>query len=197
VNLHAFPGILYGLASDIFDRRTVIAVSLFIGGGFCFAIVLVPVPGFGALSGLTIVYDGITYAIYPIAVSHTNNYLDPTDLVNARAGLIMAMAIGAVLGPLFTSLIMEWVGPNGLFVFSVGTCLVLGGFGLFRMECRAARSMEEQGPHVLVSRTEVVSAELDPRAGLGDVEGGPVHAELNWDRLEIALFRLLRTRSIR
>ena len=56
--------------------------------------------------------------------------------------------------------------------------------------------MEEQGPYVLVSHTSASSAELDPRAELGDLEDGPVRAELNCRRWETALFRLPPTRNI-
>jgi MFS family permease len=157
-----------GRASDLFDRRTVIALSLFAGGAVCFAIVAAPELGFWSLAGMTILYGGIIYALYPLAVSHANDYLDPADLVAASAGLIMAMAVGAALGPLATAVFMETIGPAGLYIFSGGTCVALGGFAVYRMTRRAATSMEDQGPYVLVSRTTAASAELDPRA---DLEG--------------------------
>lgn len=157
-----------GRASDFFDRRTVIALTLFAGGGVCFAITLGSDLGFWPLAGMTILYGGIVYALYPLAVSHANDFLDPADLVAASAGLIMAMAVGAALGPLATAVLMEAVGPDGLYMFSGGICLSLGGFAVFRMTRRAAVSNEEQGPYVLLSRTTAASAELDPRA---DLEG--------------------------
>jgi MFS family permease len=155
-----------GRASDVFDRRTVITVSLFVGGAFCFAIVLAPELGFWSLAGLTIIYGGITYAIYPLAVAHANDYLDPKDLVAASAGLIMAMAVGAALGPLGTAMVMETMGPEGLYLSSGGICVALGGFAVYRMIRRSAPAMEDQGPYVLLSRTTPASVELDPRAEL-------------------------------
>jgi MFS family permease len=159
-----------GRASDVFDRRTVIAVTLFAGGGVCFAIALAPALGFWSLAGMTVLYGGIVYALYPLAVSHANDFLDPADLVAASAGLIMAMAVGAALGPLATAVVMETAGPDGIYTFSGGICLSLGAFAVFRMTRRAAVSNEEQGPYVLLSRTTAASAELDPRADL-DGEG--------------------------
>jgi MFS family permease len=157
-----------GRASDVFDRRTVIALALFGGAGVCFAIVLGPTLGFWPLAGMTILYGGIVYALYPLAVSHANDFLDPADLVAASAGLIMAMAVGAALGPLATAVVMDAFGPDGLYIFSGGTCLSLGCFAVFRMTRRAAVSNEDQGSYVLLSRTTAASAELDPRA---DLEG--------------------------
>jgi len=164
-----------GRASDLFDRRTVIALTLFAGGGVCFAIALVPDLGFWALAGMTILYGGIVYALYPLAVSHANDYLDPADLVAASAGLIMAMAVGAAIGPLATAVVMEEIGPDGLYIFSGAICISLGGFAVYRMTRRPAVSNEEQGPYVLLSRTTAASVELDPRA---DLEGeGPLEAD--------------------
>ena len=157
-----------GRASDIFDRRTVIAVALFASGAVCIVIVLGSDLDFWSLAGLTILYGGITFALYPLAVSHANDYLDPADLVAASAGLIMAMSVGAAIGPLATAALMESIGPDGLYVFSGGASLVLGGFAIYRMIRRAPTSMEDQGLYVLVSRTTAASAELDPRA---DLEG--------------------------
>lgn len=153
-----------GKASDIFDRRTVIAVSLFAGAAFCFVIMFAPDLGFWALAGLTTVYGGITYALYPLAVSHANDYLDPSDLVAASAGLIMATATGAALGPLTTSVVMEFAGPDGLYLFSGLICVAIGSFAVYRMTRRPAPTMEEQGPYVLVPRTTPASVELDPRS---------------------------------
>ncbi len=153
-----------GKMSDVFDRRTVITAVLFVGALFCLLITMLPEPGFWALAGLVTIYGGITYAIYPLAVSHANDHLNPADLIAASAGLIMAMASGAALGPFGTSMLMEAVGPEGLFMFSGGICLLLGGFAAYRMTRRIAPALEDQGPYVLVSRTTTASVALDPRA---------------------------------
>jgi MFS family permease len=158
-----------GRASDLFDRRTVIAVTLFLGGGLCFAIGLAPELDFWPLAALTVLYGGIAFALYPLAVSHANDFLDPADLVAASAGLIMAMAVGAAIGPLVAATMMETMGPSGLYLASGATCLAIGGFAVYRMTRRPAVANEEQGPYVLLSRSTAASAELDPRA---DLEGG-------------------------
>lgn len=155
-----------GRSSDILDRRTVIAGVLVAGSILCFVIALLPYPGFWVLAGLTIVYSGVVSSIYPLSVSHANDYLDPGDLVAASAGLIMATAIGAAIGPLATSAVMQRLGPEGLFAASGVICLLVGSFAVYRMTRRAAPSMDEQGPYVLVTRTTPAVAELDPRADI-------------------------------
>lgn len=156
-----------GKASDLFDRRTVITVTLFAGGA------VAAVVGFGGAVGywpvlvLSVLFGGISYSIYPLAVSHANDFIDPVDLVAASAGLILAMAVGATAGPLATASAMEVLGPAGLFVFLAVVCVAVGGFAVFRMTRRAAPLAEDQGPYVLVPRSTVAAAELDPR---GEVE---------------------------
>ena len=152
-----------GRASDIFDRRTIIAVALFFGGSLCLSISLAPGLNFWTLLGLTTIYSGIVFAVYPLSVAHANDYLDADDLVPASAGLIMAMAIGATVGPLVTTMYMEYFGDSGFFVFSSFICFMIGGFAIFRMSRRSAPDMDDQGPYVLVSRTTPASVELDPR----------------------------------
>ena len=127
------------------------------------AINLTPGLNFWTLLGLTTIYSGIIFAVYPLSVAHANDYLEVDDLVPASAGLIMAMAIGATVGPLVTTMYMEYFGNSGFFVFSSIICFMIGGFAIFRMSRRSAPDMKDQGPYVLVSRTTPASVELDPR----------------------------------
>jgi MFS family permease len=152
-----------GRASDVFDRRTVIATSLFLGGALCLIICLVPSLTFWFLAASTTIYSGIIFAIYPLSVAHANDFLEADDLVPASAGLIMAMAIGATVGPMITTIYMENFGNSEFFVMSGLICFTLCCFAVFRMSRRAAPEMADQGPYVLLSRTTAASVELDPR----------------------------------
>jgi MFS family permease len=152
-----------GRASDVFDRRTVIATSLFLGGALCLIICLVPSLTFWFLAASTTIYSGIVFAMYPLSVAHANDFLEVDDLVPASAGLIMAMAIGATIGPMITTIYMENFGTSEFFVASGLICFTLGCFAVFRRSRRAAPAMADQGPYVLLSRTTAASVELDPR----------------------------------
>ena len=154
---------IVGRASDVFDRRTIITVALFAGGLLCLIMSLISDMNFWILLGLTTLYSGISFAIYPLSVAHANDFLDPDDLVPASAGLIMAMALGATAGPLVTTICMEYFGNTGFFVLSGIICFATGCFAIFRMTRRPAPDMEDQGPYVLLSRTTPASVELDPR----------------------------------
>jgi len=152
-----------GRASDVFDRRTVIATSLFLRGVLCLIICLMPSLTFWFLAVCTTIYSGIIFAIYPLSVAHANDFLEANDLVPASAGLIMAMAIGATVGPMVTTIYMENFGTSEFFVVSGLICFTLCCFAVFRMSRRAAPEMADQGLYVLLSRTTAASVELDPR----------------------------------
>jgi MFS family permease len=154
---------IVGRASDIFDRRTIITAALFLGGGLCLIMTLISSFNFWVLLGLITLYSGIAFAIYPLSVAHANDFLDPDDLVPASAGLIMAMALGATIGPLITTMCMEYFGNTGFFSFSGVICFITGCFAIFRMTRRPAPDMADQGPYILLSRTTPASVELDPR----------------------------------
>ncbi len=139
-------------------------MALFSGGTLCLIISLMSGFSLWVLLSLTTVYSGIAFAIYPLSVAHANDFLTPDDLVPASAGLIMAMAIGATVGPLITSICMEYFGSSGFFLLSSLICFLTGCFAIFRMTRRAAPNIRDQGPYVLLSRTTAASVELDPRA---------------------------------
>lgn len=154
---------IVGRASDIFDRRTIITVAVFLGGGLCLIMTLISSFNLWVLLGLITVYGGIAFAIYPLSVAHANDFLDSDDLVPASAGLIMAMALGATIGPLITTMCMEYFGNTGFFFLSGAICFITGCFAIFRMTRRPAPDMSDQGPYILLSRTTPASVELDPR----------------------------------
>ena len=49
---------IVGRASDIFDRRTIITVAVFLGGGLCLIMTLISSFNLWVLSGLITVYGG-------------------------------------------------------------------------------------------------------------------------------------------
>lgn len=159
-----------GKISDLFDRRTVILGTTLASGGVAFLMSLIDDTGGSTMLALVAVFGGLIFSIYPLAVSHANDYIDPSDLVSASAGLVMSGAFGAAIGPIAGAYAMELMGPSGLFQFCAGTCLVLGAFILYRMTARAAPLAEDQGPYAFTPRMTPAGAELDPRAEYDDEE---------------------------
>lgn len=161
-----------GKASDLFDRRTVIAGSLGLTTVLGLLLAFLPFPGFWIYVAMAGLYGGLCMTIYSLAVAHTNDYVESHDLVAASAGLLLAFGIGAVIGPIATTSAMDWVGNWGYYGIGAGVSAVVGLFTIWRMKQRSALPVEEQGPWVSVSRTTPVAAELDPRWEPEEDEGG-------------------------
>lgn len=153
-----------GRLSDRFDRRQVI-----LGIAIALAVVSAALALFGGLSMtlmlcLLAVFGGLSYTIYPLSLSHANDFMQPEQLVPAAAGLLLCYGIGAVFGPVMASRVMGFLGPSGLFVWTGTVAALLALFTVWRMTRRVAKPNEEQGSFVAVPTTTPIAAELDPRA---------------------------------
>ncbi len=106
-----------GRLSDRMDRRRVIA-------GVGVALVAVTVGLFvadfrdlGALLPLVGIVSGLAFVIYPLALAHTNDWLDEGEILPAAGLAILLYAGGASVGPILASAAMSSLGPRGLFGF--------------------------------------------------------------------------------
>ena len=153
-----------GKLSDVFDRRTILVIIA--AATTAIAIVIATLGGDQPvyLLILAALYGGTVFTIYPLSVAHANDYIDPSDLVPASAGLLIAYGTGAVVGPLLGAAVMEVWGSIGLFGYIAAISGVLALFGLIRMRMRAPVPNDEQIPFVPVPRTSPVVGELDPRS---------------------------------
>lgn len=167
-----------GKLSDMFDRRKVIVGVT----GFC---LLVSILGLGfddptprnplsvllppATDGITwfgrdgllllvaLLFGGTALPLYSLCIAHTNDFLNPKQMVAASSTLIMANGFGAMVGPNFGGLAMDLVGTPGFFWSLTGVAVVFVTFGTYRMMCRPPA--EDQGSFVAVdSRLSAVAA---------------------------------------
>lgn len=115
------------------------------------------------LVALAALFGGVSFTLYPLAVAHANDYIEPADLVPASGGLLLAYSIGSAIDPLGASGLMSQLGAAGLFAFTGAIGLVSIGFALWRIRSRSPLPGEEQGPFVALPRTGPVASELDPR----------------------------------
>ena len=139
------------------------AVVLFAVGGVSLAIALLFDGGTFMFLGLMVVFGGLNFALYPLAISHVNDHVEASDLVPAAAGILIAASLGSSIGPIVGAFAMDHIGPGGLFQFTALVGFSVGIFAVYRMLRSAAPAMEEQGPYVAYARTSAIVAELDPR----------------------------------
>jgi MFS family permease len=152
-----------GWLSDRFDRRKVIIGSFIAAFLICAAIAATGRPG-GMLLVLGGLFGGVSFALYPLCVAHTNDRLTADERVGASGGLVLAYSMGAAAGPLAGAAAMAAGGTAGLFLF-IGACaMAAAGVALWRQMAGPAIPNADQHSFQILPRTTPMAATLDPQA---------------------------------
>ncbi|HMN87262.1 MAG TPA: MFS transporter [Bauldia sp.] len=132
-----------GRLSDRIDRRVVLIVLLSGAVVVSFLLAFLPIGGH-AWMVLAFLFGLTTLPTYAVAAAHAYDHAEPGSYVETSSGVLLANGIGAIIGPLVASTIMELTSTAMLFLF---TGLAQGGLALFvmaRLSRRAAPKTEEK-----------------------------------------------------
>jgi MFS family permease len=160
-----------GHLSDKYDRRWVILVVTLLAA--LVALVAIPASQLSANSLLAaaFLFGGLSFPMYSLCVSHTNDNLEPKQMVAASGSLVLAVGIGATLGPSTAAAAMGLAGPNGLFWFLAVVHAGVGVFALYRMTQRRAVPLDEQGHCVAIPATaSQVAMAMVQETAVGDAD---------------------------
>ncbi len=158
-----------GMISDRVDRRTVLATMTILASLMSVALLSVGTEYPLLLYVTALVFGGVLFTSYPVAVAHTHDHFEANQVVTVSAALIMLYGLGAALGPIGASGLVYLVGPRGLFLFIAGVGLVFGVVAYFRREEEPV-PVEAQEPFVAVPTTaSPVINTMDPRADFEQV----------------------------
>jgi MFS family permease len=107
-----------GWLSDRFNRRTAIAIAT--GGAVCSGLFLSLVATNDPLLNMIGIFAFGAFAlpIYSLSAAHANDRAADTQYVLVAAGLTFFFAIGAIIGPLVASLVMDAFGTSALFLYT-------------------------------------------------------------------------------
>jgi MFS family permease len=153
-----------GHLSDRMDRRTVLILTSLATAIAAAVIAYIVIEDRAGLIVSAFVYGGLMFALYSISVAHTNDYLEPGQVLEATRSLLLVYGVGALAGPVLTGYAMNLVGPPGLPALSIAVALLLVAFGLFRVTRRPAPALEEQADFVAMARTSPIALEMHPEA---------------------------------
>ncbi len=175
-----FGGVLLqwpvGRLSDHFDRRKVIVAVIVAGAIVSVAMIAAPAGGELVVMLLGALFGGIAFVLYPLCVAHTNDHLERDERIAASGGLVLSYSAGATIGPPLAAFVMNFAGPNGLFLFTSVIGLASIAFAAWRLKARPSVPADQQGPFQTLPRTTPVAAPLDPR-GEEDYSGPPQENE--------------------
>ena len=189
-----------GYLSDRFDRRTVllyilivsIVVNIIIG-------FLDPQNGLWPIFLATTITSGIISCIYPLSISQTFDQLKQSEMVSAMGSMIMAYAIGGIVGPYTISLLMSIFGDSALFYCLAVVQLLLSAFVIYRMSISEALPIEDQENFVMQTGAIAAAVDLDPRTEYIDHSAPSIEAETVTNLAEtdpITAIRLVRAIAI-
>ena len=108
-----------GAWSDRIDRRYVMGLCAASGVAVSICILvfgehLTP----GALILLGGLWGAVAFPLYSIAVAHSNDHAEEGEFVIVSSGLLLMYGLGAVIGPLVASGLMQAMGAGGLYAFT-------------------------------------------------------------------------------
>ncbi len=126
-----------GALSDRRDRRAVIAAVAATGAALSAGLALLPAgsPAWLVWTGFAL-WGSQVLCIYALCVAHACDVVPPGRIVPTVSGLLVVWAAGAMVGPVPGALLMDRVGPSGLFVYAAAGCAALAGFVLIRRALR-------------------------------------------------------------
>ena len=132
-----------GRMSDRMDRRRVILLTCV--GAACMGVLLALLTPAMEKILLTaaFVYGLFAFPLYALCVAHTNDFADESQYVEVACGLLLVYALGAITGPVVSSLFMQFIGRGGLFAFTALVHLGMIGFVIHRLRCREVAPVEE------------------------------------------------------
>jgi len=129
-----------GFLSDKIDRRIILIAMTFIASALCIFIVGSSYISLILFFILVAIYSSMSLPMYSLVVAHTNDFLQPNEIVAASSAVAKLVGLGSILGPVLASNTMSLMGSNGFFVYLFIIHGMLGLFGLYRMTKRTKPS---------------------------------------------------------
>lgn len=132
-----------GWLSDWVPRRGVM-FGVAAAATACGLGLLVVEPGSIASYGLMLLLGGASFPLYSLAIAHTNDWIEPDQVMGAASALVTVNGIGAIFGPLLAAGLILVFG-NALYVASliVTHGAVVGYIG-YRLVTRDGIPLDEQ-----------------------------------------------------
>ena len=125
-----------GYLSDHFDRRHVMVIVTLFAACSAIACSVISTTSIVFLLLFVGVFGGLSLPLYSLCVAYTNDRLEPSQMVAASGSLVLISGIGAVLGPILVSALMEHLGTSYFFLSLGFVLLFMTVFTLVRIISR-------------------------------------------------------------
>jgi len=157
-----------GRISDVIGRRWVIIMTCALGA-LVSSLASVTTVGGWHLFGLIALIGGLSWPLYSLCVAHTNDYLNPSQMVAASGALVLVNGLGAAVGAPITAFAMEFLGPQSFYQVNGAALGLVCLFAIWRATRRRAVAPAEQGEFVSMPPSPI-SAVMNPELELASIE---------------------------
>jgi MFS family permease len=119
-----------GLYSDRLDRRYIILAATI--GSVITGLFLAFGAGTDELSNIigVFVFGAFSLPLYSLCSAHGNDFAKEGEHALVSSGLLFFWSVGATIGPLFASLMLDKFGPQALFIY---TSVIMTGFLIYTL----------------------------------------------------------------
>ena len=153
-----------GKLSDTMDRRKVIGFCCLLAGGMGLGLNLVFGHSVAGMWLLIFLFGVFTFPLYSLSVAHANDSANREDFVEISSGLLLIFGIGAIIGPLLASKLIQHFGQSTLFLFTAIMHISTGALSFYRITKRERVPIEEREDFVPIPQTSPEVNLLDPRS---------------------------------
>ena len=157
-----------GRLSDRYERRRVLT-------WICFLTALAAVAAFLLLRIQTewillggFLWGAFSFSIYALAAAHTNDHVEPSQMLEVSSSLQLLWGSGAIAGPIIAGYLMQFLGPETFMPFLAAAALAPGLFARYRMTVSEPVPEADQGDWVPQFATSPMALEMLPDAHEGD-----------------------------
>ncbi len=82
---------------------------------------------------LAVAHEALMIPIFALCISHANDYVPNSRMMETSGGRLLAFSIGATIGALTASFLMRGSNAGGLFLFIGVVLFALGVLAVFRL----------------------------------------------------------------
>ncbi|MEW9616115.1 MFS transporter [Shinella sp. S4-D37] len=125
-----------GLYSDRLDRRLIILVATL--GSALAALYLAFLAGSDEWKNLVgiFVFGAFAMPLYSLCSAHANDHAGEGEHALVSAGMLFFWSCGAIIGPLFASVLLQFFGPQALFFYTAVVLVAFMAYTALRMGAR-------------------------------------------------------------
>lgn len=132
-----------GRLSDRMDRRLVL-IALLIGSAATGLLLWLLAASGTLLLIFGLLFGAMALPCYSLAAAHAYDKTSTSEMVPTAATILLANALGAVIGPLLAAAVMGAFDPRALFLFIAATQASLAAYVFYRTKVQSSLTTEEK-----------------------------------------------------